>query len=496
VRPGRALILSGPPGSGKSCAARLLAAERGYAVREWVAPMPTLWAERELAGFPAYESKMDAFEAWLQRARTLAPLPFAPSLLSKPASKPAAAVSPAASSLLLLEELPPCASQAAKQRLAAALALLAHPSRFPVILILDDEDAPGGGADSDSRLGVRELARLLEQRGAAHIQLNPATKAELSKLLARVSASEGLGLSAAQTAQCAEASRGDARAALSTFQLRFGGGGGGSGGSGGGGTKKRGSKKDKSGADAGGSWGARSDSLSLFHALGKLLYNKRLPVETVAPTPEPLIHLKASLVRPPAEVASAEAVLAMAGLSGGGALLFLFENAPDFLGEEGEEDAATLGEHFSDSDLLLCAPLGGGGGGGGGGGAETRGGETESESVRGRCGASVAARAVMCDNTHPAPSRFRQFRAPQGGAGTQRATRANAAEARRAGGAAAAGLAGGGSCAIQETLPFLRLLAPRLPEAAAALRGEAVGAGEEVERGGRDAEVDAIDDDA
>ena len=492
MRPGRALILSGPPGSGKSCAARLLAAERGYSVREWVAPMPTLWAERELAGFPAYESKMDAFEAWLQRARTLAPLPFSPRPFTAASQHPGAPSAPA-SSLLLLEELPPCASAAAKQRLSSALALLAHPSRFPVILILDDEDAAGGGDGGETRLGVREAARLLEQRGAAHIQLNPATKAELGKLLSRVSASEGLGLSFAQTQQLAEASRGDARAALSTLQLRFGGGsGGGGGGGGGGGTKKRGSKKDKggAGADSGGGWGARSDSLSLFHALGKLLYNKRLPPETSPSLPLPLILLKASLVRPPAEVRSAEAVLAMAGLSGGGALLFLFENAPDFLGEGGEEDAASLAEHFSDSDLLLCAPPGGGGGSA----AETRGGETDSESVRGRCGASVAARAVMCDNTHPAPSRFRQFRAPQGGAGTQRATRASAAAARQAGGAQAAGLAGGGSSAIEETLPYLRLLAPRLAEAAAALRGEVLGqSGEEVERGGRD-EVDAIED--
>ena len=77
MRGGRALVLTGPSGAGKSTAARLLAAAAGFAVVEWAPPVPTSWHEHRHAsaqgGGGEYTSKMDAFEAWLARARTLAP---------------------------------------------------------------------------------------------------------------------------------------------------------------------------------------------------------------------------------------------------------------------------------------------------------------------------------------------------------------------------------------------------------------------------------------
>ena len=45
VRPGRCLVLSGPAGTGKSTAARLVAQAAGFEVMEWTPPMPTLWEE-------------------------------------------------------------------------------------------------------------------------------------------------------------------------------------------------------------------------------------------------------------------------------------------------------------------------------------------------------------------------------------------------------------------------------------------------------------------
>ena len=38
-------IIAGPPGCGKSTAVRVVAAEMGFEVNEWEAPVPTLWSE-------------------------------------------------------------------------------------------------------------------------------------------------------------------------------------------------------------------------------------------------------------------------------------------------------------------------------------------------------------------------------------------------------------------------------------------------------------------
>jgi hypothetical protein len=50
VRGGRALVLSGPAGAGKSAAARVLAAAAGFSIVEWAPPVPTLWEEHRHHG--------------------------------------------------------------------------------------------------------------------------------------------------------------------------------------------------------------------------------------------------------------------------------------------------------------------------------------------------------------------------------------------------------------------------------------------------------------
>jgi cell cycle checkpoint protein len=67
----RVVLLVGPPGSGKSAALRLVAAEAGRGVHEWCAPTPTLWSEFKHANAPgvAYSSKVDDFAAFVTRAR-------------------------------------------------------------------------------------------------------------------------------------------------------------------------------------------------------------------------------------------------------------------------------------------------------------------------------------------------------------------------------------------------------------------------------------------
>ena len=338
MRGGRALVLSGPSGAGKSTAARLLAAAAGMAVVEWAPPVHTSWQEHRHASAPGggggeYTSKMDAFEAWLARARTLAPLPLGPPPPRAPAGEmppppPPAAARPA-SKLLLLEDLPLSYGSApdARERLRAALASVAAASRFPAIVCLTETAA---GVLSDERtLGSRDALACLEEAGAAHIAFNPATKAEVAKALLRVAAAEGAPLTQAAAAAVAEAAHGDIRAAVTALQMRLAGGGGGGGGGGAVG-RKRGRGGDKGAAaaapdKAAAGWGARDDTLSLFHALGKLLYAKRpqaVPPQALPPSAN-AFPLAPRFWRAQPEVRDPEAVLSQAALTPAAALAFL-----------------------------------------------------------------------------------------------------------------------------------------------------------------------------
>jgi hypothetical protein len=302
--------------------------------------------------------QMDAFEAWLSRARTMAPLSLAvapphrrdmpppppPPHAASAATSAAAGARPSAK-LLLLEDLPLSfgSGEGARERLLAALSSLAGCSRFPSIICLTDATA---STLSDERsLGARDALACLEDAGAAHIAFNPATKAELSKALLRVAAAEGAALPATAATALAEAARGDIRAAIGSLQLRCAGGGRAAGAAAGAGAGKKRKAAGGGGSAAGAAGGAgaatwaRDDTLSLFHALGKLLYNKRLAPDADGPAggaagaaraPPHLqqrggarFPLAPQHARAPPEVGDPEAVLSAAALAPSAALGFL-----------------------------------------------------------------------------------------------------------------------------------------------------------------------------
>ncbi|GFR40779.1 hypothetical protein Agub_g1393, partial [Astrephomene gubernaculifera] len=170
----------------------------------------------------------------------------------------------------------------------------------------------GGGGDGGSMGGVKgfhkDILAALQSVGAHTISFNPATANNIAKLLLRVAAAEGLDLPPAEAVGLAEAADGDVRSALQALQMNAmlqkaasrgaeaRGGGAAAGGRrgkkgsssrGGGGSSTAGGKSATAMLRVGRSQALtpgevarlaaaqRDLGLPLFHALGKMLYNKR-----------------------------------------------------------------------------------------------------------------------------------------------------------------------------------------------------------------------------
>jgi len=328
----KVLLLVGPPGCGKSAAVKLIANEQGREILEWKPPVPTLWEEHKHlshnhnAGTGGnYMSKLDDFAAFVQRASLYAPLAFAPSASADVATGTGASNSGTTGNgtqstlpvsknktikppILSVEDLPAGAGEEAARRAVDLLIRLTRESRVPAVVTVSEEDAGGvgglaggGGGGSDGKqnqksftqgLSARLIVHEMERNGALVVTFNPATTPKLAKALAAVAAAENVDVAADRLLAIAVAAEGDVRCALASLQMFAAGRGliskpvdtknkakakGG---------KKRGrgeavetdSRKTAENlvGDENAANGARRDrGLSMFHALGKILYNKR-----------------------------------------------------------------------------------------------------------------------------------------------------------------------------------------------------------------------------
>ncbi|KAL6765939.1 Rad17 cell cycle checkpoint protein-domain-containing protein, partial [Haematococcus lacustris] len=148
------LLLTGPPGSGKSAAIQVLAECVGYEVLDWRAPTPTLWDEHrqqgntDPLGYSPHRSKLDDFEAFVARAKFPAlPLHRAPAR-KDPGCRAAAKMRPR---LLVLDDLPHVHDPDQRRRLCGLLRELGSGSRCPVILVATEGE--GGGAAGQGGAG-------------------------------------------------------------------------------------------------------------------------------------------------------------------------------------------------------------------------------------------------------------------------------------------------------------------------------------------------------
>ncbi|DBA67986.1 TPA: hypothetical protein ACH3X2_014019 [Trebouxia sp. C0005] len=410
------LLLSGPSGCGKTSTIRVLAAETGAEVTEWTTPTPTLWAEyvqQRAAGISGtYSSKLDDFEDFVSHAK-LGVLPLHTANATEPAQqkaqihrasqgsfegnkqydgRPISSQQPyiSAKKLLLIEDLPNFADAQQRQRLADLLSSIAGVAKCRVVITATVSTSQGGqdraSAASASQGLHKELLAAINAAGAAHISFNAVTKANMDKALQQACAESGIQVPGEVVTGIADSASGDLRNGLQTLQLAAVGlplqGTGIK-------TSKAQAKRGKKNkaeaavsaatATSGSQVSCGKDTgLALFHALGKILYNKRpddaegsadadstagagagdclLPVSSAA------LQMPSSRNKP-CEVADRrkrpqlgvdpEAVLLKSGLESSLAAAFLHENMLEFVHHDAVEDAAGACSYLSDAARML-----------------------------------------------------------------------------------------------------------------------------------------------
>eukprot|EP00850_Spirogloea_muscicola_P012072 SM000077S21546 [mRNA] locus=s77:137539:141808:+ [translate_table: standard] len=490
----RVLLLTGPPGAGKTAVVRVLARAVGLEVAEWVTPVPTLWHEhkhRNNSSY-AYVSKLDEFQEFLLQATRfpslcLVPMPPSTEGCQGQASHPGAilvgrpttcdpalvgsapslqrgmncklflsmsmrliprfltATGSAVAKLLLIDDLPLAADNERRQKLRTTLESLARLARFPTVVILTESNTRG----SERSEGIVDYVSALQSGGATKVTFNAVTDKNIIKVLLHITTMEKYSLSQEDANSLAAKSVGDIRHAISALQVL-----------------KGVRDTDKVGLqywclsrspqkndlwDPGGSNGTRShqvargvkrrgragarpgdvrsdrrmpiksapttteaatgrdESLALFHMLGKLLHNKRLPNTDLDNGKQCNLELHEDLRRHALKMQPPEDLLRHTDADFETLSCFLHENIVDFIDEDGVEDLSEILFYISTADCLRTMV-----------GRPSRverlesmdNSSTDPAGVAGNAASLVAARGVLFANAHPAPTSFFKIRRP------------------------------------------------------------------------------------
>ncbi|KAK7346330.1 hypothetical protein VNO80_20847 [Phaseolus coccineus] len=340
------LLISGQAGVGKSASIHVIASHLGAIVYGWNTPTPVIWQEHlyNSGTGTQYTSKLDEFESFVERVRKYGLLLTSCTGESKPPI------------ILLIDDLPMTNGKSAFGRLKNCLQFLVKSTQIPTAILLTDY----GNADSvdyNARC-LEELKLSLESSGACKVAFNPITANSMKKILFRICQVEQCDVTAEYVDLIAKTSGGDIRHAITSLQffclkpnlvnsLASS-------------TCSHGSLNEESNKPVRSDYGyslhfGRDEALSLFHALGKFLHNKR---ETGVGT----------------------------------------EYVLDFLDDEAIDDAWTLSSYLGDADILL---------------AKLRGSYNEAEGVLQSAAASIAVRGVLFGNSNPLSSRWHAVRRPK-----------------------------------------------------------------------------------
>lgn len=486
----RVAVITGPSGCGKSTLIRVLAHAVGFEYSEWHPPTPTLWGEYRMQGNGSkYVSKLEAFEEFALRAK-LPALVLSKSESGKcidsqhdlgngvshsygttdsasahnigTAERGAVRAQGAFDErsvqierhkapahlqlpkLVVVEDIPHVSNAEQRRRLAAAIGDMARTVRSPLIIMTTEgsgrchREHNVGAASCRSHSLHKDIQAVLDDVQAEAFTLNPITPPNTCKVLDAILQREKACLSQYEVQAIAEQSQGDLANAISTLQFVCKGGKAALAPA----PKGKGTKRKASRTRAAAQQGAgaqeesishlawRDSTLSMFHALGKLLYNKRQGQQG-GPSEEQMRGRKrragshragkpASQIvgggatgqavvawcsRDPLEF-DPEAVILQSGLDAGSVAAYLHENVHNFIDESAIEDIASCMEYISDSDLVASTIRYGGGA------ISLLEDDAPSDTLADAAGGAIAARGVCFSNTHPAARRWLPLSAP------------------------------------------------------------------------------------
>lgn len=384
------LIISGPAGVGKSAAAHVIASHLGATVCEWNTPTPTVWQEHvhnSMSGI-RYLSKLDEFQNFIEKATKYGLIPSSTNEGSKTPI------------ILLVDDLPVVNGKVAYEKLNKCLHHLVQSALVPTVILITDYSRDD--SSESSPLNWEELQLSLQRAGACKVTFNPITINAIKKTLARICKEEHCNVDSQQIDLIAKASGGDIRHAITSLQYfcvrpRLG-----LSVSLSNGTSKysKGRSNDMSHLDDGSPLPfGRDETLSLFHALGKFLHNKR-DTECPISVDQETFLLKDKFARLNLKMDAPEKVLCKAYGQARPVADFLHENVLDFVSEEAMDDASVVCMYLSDADFLLGSLSG------------MRSRNYEAENVLQSSAASVAVRGILFGNSHPSPSRWHTIRRP------------------------------------------------------------------------------------
>jgi cell cycle checkpoint protein len=352
------LILVGSPGIGKSTMIRCLAKENRWSISEWNETFSNQYSALNSAMHSVdQQSSLSSFQEFLRQAGTgYHSLTFESS--SNSSTKQDG--SQISGSIILLESLP-TQHESTQMRLRELFTEHVRTTSVPTVLIFSDVlEGKHKREDLESLVDPN----LLYSDLCLILQIQPCTKQNMKRVLSLIVRAERLSVPSSIYEDLHERSNGDLRSAITTFQY-----------------EAMGQSMTVKNTDA----TNRDRRLSPFHALGKLLYAKRV----TGAHKDPLSWWKWKDDRPPIDF-NPENVLEHSGIEQFGTLSFLEHHSPDFFSDISElsDTLAT----FSDSALLMdCSSISG------------------SQNAA----ASLAGRAVAAFNRHPRANKFRQLSAPK-----------------------------------------------------------------------------------